>query len=619
MPRSGLLVKRGRRFKTWRTRWVVVSGRTLKYYLSEGGQQRGEMSLTEGYVIDEPTETFGRTNVAAIITPSRTLYIQAATSRELDRWRYEITLALTGRGRLSSPSASPTQPAPPMPEGLDIDGVVETGAELRVRASGSLLDALCVAWFKVSPGGELPDLKGDPSKCESVSMIPGATIHTYTVKASDVGCRIGCSAHPATAHTFVNVIAPLPVVAVDPSEVAARVSLRPHRHHKFCDRRVRVCTAEGRYREGEVLRVATRGDESLAGYRLVWARSEPVVSAEGHTLLPGVQVSTKSRTSSSAAAAAASSAAEPDGGDERTRALAQALSQRIVRLTPAQLEALEFTPTLPSPLHHMPVTPAAHEAAPSPLASLSPPKRGPAASAPGPPRGAPLFPLSLDDVGRMVRAELHPIVAGSAPVIVSNAVGPVEAAPPRARVIWVEGAPVVGGLLLGRWLYFGGVQGGSRVSWIRVAADGSSSVVKGPLEVKPSQMPPALGFPPSAADAHPCAYRLGAVDNECVIKFRVQPVRADGDKGHAEAARLRAKVTSPAQDGAAPPDADMVADASREAIEAAPTVQAARAWGPGGLPAAAEDEAPPAPWPGGVHLGAADWVATSLAVAGEEP
>jgi len=425
-------------------------------------------------------------------------------------------------------------------------------------------------------------------------MLPGATLHTYTVKPGDVGARIGCSAHPATAHVFVNAAGAAPVAAVEPTALAARVSLRPHIHHKFCDRRVRVCTAEGRYREGEVLRVLSRG-AGLDGHHVVWTRSERVVGPDGHVLLAGAHEDAEGAVV--AAAPASPSSASADAADAAAKALQQALRQRIVRLSAAELASLRFAVVPDRCLEHTPSTPAAHEAAQQPVEALAPPPAAPSARRAGPPAGAPFLPLELADVGCMVRAELRPL-SGDGPVIVSNAVGPVEPAPPRARLIWIEGAAAVGCRLLGRWLYFGGSQGASEVSWVRVTPDGSSEVVKGPAKVRHGAMPPALAAPANAAaDAHPCCYRLSGDDEGCVIKCRVLPVRADGDEGHAEAARLRSKI------GPAPGD---VAAAEAEAREAAATVLAAAAWRRHDS-SPPEGEAGPHPWPGGVHLGNLRW------------
>lgn len=285
--------------------------------------------------------------------------------------------------------------------------------------------------------------------------------------------------------------------------------------------------------------------------------------------------------------------------------LQQAMRQRIVRLSPEQLASLAFEPVPSLPLEHAPATPAAHEPLPKPLEALSPPSTPPVVppAVSGRPAGSSVYPLRLEDVGCMIRAELRPRSgAAASAAVVSNAVGPVEPGPPRSRLIWVEGAPVVGGLLLGRYLYFGGVEGPSEVSWLRVAPDGSSSTVKGPLPLDAAAgMPPKLASEPTEeGDGHPCAFRLRAEDEGCVFKFRVHPIRADGDEGHTEAARARAKI------GAAPADGELQA-AEAEAAAAAPTILAARAWDAhkavGGVAK---------PWPGGASLGGEDWVAVAL-------
>jgi hypothetical protein len=416
-------------------------------------------------------------------------------------------------------------------------------------------------------------------------MIPGATLQTYRVTDKDLGCRVGCSAQPATGDLFVNGMTRVAVAAVDLAVPAARITLLPHKHHKYCDRRVRVCTAEGRYREGEAVALTVRGPD-MGKFRIVWSRSDRVVGPTGEVLLGGGGPSAAASTLISAVAASGSD------DDARERALAQARMQRIIRLSPEQLASLTFTPTKSRPLWHLPPTPQAHESAPTPEQYLSPPPTGPAAHQRGPPEGATVFPFLPEDVGCMVRAELHPVDGGKA--IVSNAVGPIEPSPPRARMIWVEGPSCVGGLLLGRWFYVGGTEGASEVSWVRVAPDGSSSEVKGPSVINATVMPPPLGA--SKGDDHPCAYRVQPSDVDCVFKFRVKPVRADGDEGHAEAARLASKILPECSE-----------EIVRASLEKAPTVLAARAW-KALVPPATED-ACPVPVRGGVNLGSIDWVA----------
>jgi hypothetical protein len=126
---------------------------------------QSQMSLATGRVELVDPEFFGRPNVAAIITPDRTLYVQAETPQQLNVWRGSLTEAMGGKP-LSGAGRAP--PPPPMPGMLDIDGVAEVGAELRVRAAGSLLEALCVAWFRVPASCTPPERTSDPAKVPGV-------------------------------------------------------------------------------------------------------------------------------------------------------------------------------------------------------------------------------------------------------------------------------------------------------------------------------------------------------------------------------------------------------------------------------------------------------------------
>jgi hypothetical protein len=65
-----------------------------------------------------------------------------------------------------------------------------------------------------------------------------------------------------------------PVVGIDPTVVTVGVAVVTHTHHKYCARREKVCTAAGRFRQGEVLQAVMRGPSHLFGqYRVTWQRS----------------------------------------------------------------------------------------------------------------------------------------------------------------------------------------------------------------------------------------------------------------------------------------------------------------------------------------------------------
>ena len=116
-----------------------------------------------------------------------------------------------------------------------------------------------------------------------------------------------------------------------------------------------------------------------------------------------------------------------------------------------------------------------------------------------------------------------------------------EAAPPKARELWIEGATRVGSLLVGRMYYYGGSEGSSVVSWVGINADGETVELKPPTEAPPP--PPDEGASSQLLpDSHPRALRLRPEHVGCLIKFKVTPVRSDGDRGHTESSRPTAEV-----------------------------------------------------------------------------
>jgi len=247
-----------------------------------------------------------RKAVGFVVTaPARELHIVADSEREATAWHAALLAAIAAAGLSSSGGSagggggdtldgSAAAAASSLPQAVEVDGTPEVGCDLRVRLANSrLLDSLCVAWFRFSGGGEEPSPLADVAAHPSTRVISGATGATYTVTELDLGYRLGCIVRPVSG------------VASRWSLLAARVrssgtssapwlhlSVMPHEHHKYCDRRVRVCTAAGMHREGNVLAAGVRGrlpaaaaapaEEAgacsgvPAGYKLVWYRSDVV-------------------------------------------------------------------------------------------------------------------------------------------------------------------------------------------------------------------------------------------------------------------------------------------------------------------------------------------------------
>lgn len=148
--------------------------------------------------------------------------------------------------------------------------------------------------------------------------------------------------------------------------------------------------------------------------------------------------------------------------------------------------------------------------------------------------------LTLDDVGHSFAAVLTH--TRTAAVVRSPVVGPVEAAPPRVRELWLEGTPAVGSALLARAWYFGGVPGACDYSWIRVDAEGNRTETE-VVAQQPLDPLPASGAAASvSAGADVRVRHLGGEDVGCMFKVTVDPVRWDGVRGAPTTSKPSAEV-----------------------------------------------------------------------------
>lgn len=247
---------------------------------------------------------------------------------------------------------------PPLPAGVTIAGLPEVGAELCVLPVNGTLKDLCIQWFAV-PAELCLGSGGALTEVPAGAAIHGATAQYYALSDSEVGRRVGCYVKAALGGDTVLAMLGVVVRAVDTSVVTARLHLVPHEHSKYCDRKDRVCTAEGRFREGETLIVRLRGPNALfSTVRVRWYRSRT----------PGERP-----------------------GDAPS----------------CVIEGVEFDAFDARPASSLPPAPAAHEVS-RPIQELLA-----AASAPDvepmPRTGRVHFPLLADDVGRIIVCDLAPV------------------------------------------------------------------------------------------------------------------------------------------------------------------------------------------------------------------
>jgi len=538
---KGILEKRkiGWFGKSWDKKMYVLTGSQLEVSKNDVSLKKYNL---QGAIISRIRNEIDREFTFTIVCSNRKeLYLSAESENVLNLWINALSsatnvvvtsskggniddiLSLQSSQTISSQSSDITKPQVlntyVLPDAIEVEGPAETGSELRCRSypNASILDALCVSWFRISsqPSSHMGDISLSPD----FKLIQGVASHTYTLGEEDIGKFVGCLCKPAVGPGLKWAVLSDIVIPLDKSLPTARLSLIPHEHNKYCDRRVRVCTAPGRYREGEKLQLQPRGGPSgaLANYRSIWYRSAVV-----DTFFIG---SKKILT---------------DTRDIQTR---------------IDLTMVNFFPINPRPVSDL--APAPPDYAPSPsiaeIRARLAPRLEPAQA---PPAGFAIYPLFKEDTGCMILCALIPRnisppsiirprlrgrvqvlvdetenVIETEGIIVTRPVGPIEAAPPKAREIWIEGDCKVGSKLRGEMYYFGGFEGESIVSWIAIKSDGETEEVRAPTLISNDIIKGGIDV------LDPRELHLTESLKGCLLKFRVVPVRSDGNFGHQETSR----------------------------------------------------------------------------------
>ena len=347
--------------------------------------------------------------------------------------------------------------------------------------------------------------------------------------------------------------APPPAPAAPPTP--AYLIIAPHFHTVYCDRKRVVCTAEGAVRQGNRLVIAAPahgvaplvGKEASSpgapeGVVVTWYRTSSVAAAYAESR-PAVDVAVAAGPAGGAAVAAEAADGHPSSLEVDGHTL-----HPIAKRPAGPAEPDVSAPGLAGLPDEAPraafcaavaVYGSADGAqhADSPLYSALATVKLLRAEA-GLAAGDPLqFSLTLDDVGHHLAAVVTLPGHGT---FTTPALGPVEAAPPCTRAIWLEdgtgllqeggvaaplgeSAPTVGGALLARIVYYGGAPGLCDVSWIRVDAVGDRS------ESQIVRLSPASPLGPAGEDGR--VRVLGAGDVKCEFKACCDPVRSDGARG----------------------------------------------------------------------------------------
>ena len=256
----------------WKRRYFRLAGSVLTSSRDADGTPTCTVALSGASV----SRSDSAAHAIIITLPTRaTLCVSATTEAEAARW-YAALVAAVARG--ASAAASPVEDAslPPLPDVLEIEGTPETSTELRLSCpEPGVLETLCIAWFRYGDVSSTPALNADVSSLPPTRFIAGANAQLYTCSADDVGKRLGVVVKAAGGRSTRWVLMPEPVAQLSATTPEVRARVEPHEHTKYCDRRVRVCTAAGRYREGATLRADVTGlsEGQAQRYGVVWYRS----------------------------------------------------------------------------------------------------------------------------------------------------------------------------------------------------------------------------------------------------------------------------------------------------------------------------------------------------------
>eukprot|EP01138_Halocafeteria_seosinensis_P001592 gb/GECG01001631.1/.p1 GENE.gb/GECG01001631.1/~~gb/GECG01001631.1/.p1 ORF type:complete len:953 (+),score=112.35 gb/GECG01001631.1/:1-2859(+) len=558
--RAEYLWKRGKYLRWWKKRWFVLNGNTLSYFKDESGMQLGEVDVRNASVLLHTKST--KEHIFELKLRKRSILLKARDHPSRQQWVSLLRRKVNSQHDFdeSNPvysndnmkmKGSPKHQPSKIPSALEIEGLLEVGGELRVRSVDEPLDDFHLAWFTYTSDRPLSS-HADISEVSAAKYIDRATAEVYQVREEDVGKRIGCTCRTVLGNERISTVTEGRVADIDKNVVTARIFLEPHVHNRYCDRRIRVCTAPGRYREHTVLKAILRGPSELVSqYKIRWYRSDVVAYNVGN------------------------GPSQSGGGSE-------AIDKTTMRMYHVR----------PRPVSHLPPAPSDSEPAPSIQEIRDKLKLEYSVSRDLLPRYSQKYPLFRDDIGRYIAFDIVPVdrpeekddefdgvvwpmwgdqskltfsredSTQSLPrndILYSSStntdetgrvcsfpVGPVEAGPPKAREIWLEGDQRVDGVLIGHWYYFGGVEGKTQVWWIKITPSGEASNLTEPTCVAPGYKSPRRYSKALKVldEGQPSVVKLTEEEEGCLIKFKVHPVREDGDEGHTESSRPTIEIAS---------------------------------------------------------------------------
>ncbi|KAK0557712.1 hypothetical protein OC846_000279 [Tilletia horrida] len=110
--RSGYLLKRGEKRKTWKKRWFVLRASKLAYYKNEKEYQLLRfIDMSEVHTV-AAVELKGKEFTFGIVTPSRTYYVNAGSRQEMQAWIDDLNAVKENAAQTYSTDSAATEQQP---------------------------------------------------------------------------------------------------------------------------------------------------------------------------------------------------------------------------------------------------------------------------------------------------------------------------------------------------------------------------------------------------------------------------------------------------------------------------------------------------------------------------
>ena len=334
--------------------------------------------------------------------------------------------------------------------------------------------------------------------------------------------------------------------------VSLSIKLEPHVHTLLCDRKEKVCTAVGKFRERETLSImATLANGSVIKPpgRCLWYRGKPkkcakVDDPENAIAWVVIRGGNGSQGQLDGAGVSWQVAAEASGAvSHNTDAK---LSERGAATTKSTAAATEAAVSSREKRKHG-ATGVAAEAAKSATAASTASSTSKEARAKQQQKQnfaatvSPEYVIRAEDEGYWIRGAFVPLFedGSQGEPIFSKAVGPMEVAPPKAIGLQIVGECRCDSVLKASLRYWGGTQGHSEYWWLRIR-NGRRENITDPTPVPNPEIPLLDAINPldfEKLQGDPCYLVLGQDDVGCTFKAKCRPIRNDGERGEVATSR----------------------------------------------------------------------------------